>query len=812
MDPSKEINQVFHPSSVPVDRAVKQREERKQSCRFCIYIVVALLAIFGGLIIVGGSYLIWSLSTDFLFPTKSLALHHKHVQPFNASQVHPLITKSTSFDINAVVWQDVTGFLDSGGELPHRDEPWQLLESVLYKRIGGNQSNETRKQVIVWSGKIAPGASFESKVHTLVPLRIPVSPLYTNRLGRSSLRATFSVSLPEEQARSLGKLSSTEYMLPFDLPFLQQRIDYEDKPSAHDLDTALIDGGISTSLLELVPSPYFRTDSDGQAANRTIGDGTAVSPFFDRHPSNLHFLDPTSSQFDRPADGRLPELRGKEGRILLPHFRTRTRIGMARITDVFDNTTFVQQQLAGRIQMRNTCSNWNNALCERQYRKAAFETLLNFTKPLTSAEAASGDEAATQQRLFYGPVLTQSSTPGMPQFQRRIPHRMPTLDGLEQPATLQGNASAACEIPPARLDASGQFFELDWHVYFSSHTLQRAVLGESDQFALVRPPPAPLHPGEEGDKELIANSIPSASAASSADRFLTGDRYHAKDRTSWMVVGGGVLGLWLLIVDEILLFWFWYTRKTSAGLWIEAQWLWVGMHVVKFAVDLIRPFVEGQEDPLPSLIGLFFSSTMLFHIPFVVLTLLHLVRPANFVRGWRNILSFRRRRLTRREIHSKNLGKSIDKRPFYLLFAAFFLFYILIDHPTLVLNPAERCLVDDAGGRAFFPLSRRIFEETIRSLESAVFNTQLLAQVYFNYRSRTFTGCFRIAAIGTALVTTPVMLLTLAEGRAGWVDKRYSEPITVGVLFEVGLPLMLAYQAVVYRGVPQVVGEDEEEE
>ncbi|CDR88946.1 uncharacterized protein SPSC_05778 [Sporisorium scitamineum] len=751
---SPKEQQVFHPSSVPVDRATRQREGRKRSCQSCCYVATALFALFGAAVVFGGGYLIAKFSREFLFPLRPLAIHDKHIQPYNASQVHPLINPSSTFDIYATVLQDVTDLLARGGKLPEQDEPWQTIDQVLYKRdINGTRSNFTRTDIVVWSGRVVQGATINSKIHTSIPLRIPVAPLYTNTLGKSSLRATFSISIPQEQTETLGTFFNVSYMIPPELPILQA----------------------------------------------------------------------SSDQVNQPAEGQLPEYRDGEGRFLVPHLRTRSRIGLVRSKDVFENHTAHIQQLQGSLALLRQCTNLGNAVCERPYWKYAFESLFTFTRrvidvddkdkgrvhPKASNAIVTDDDSQNKQQVhFYGPVLTQVSTPAAPQFLRRIPQRLPTIDDAHESTTLRSNASVACAIPTASLDPSREYFDLDWQIHFSSHTLQRVLVAESAYKSFIRPPPAPLGPDEEGEKEIAANSVPAQNSGSNVDRVLTGDRLHVKDHPTSYVVGSLALAFWHLLVDEVLLIWFWYSRRTSAGLWIDAQWSWVGVVVLKSGADVARYFIDGEE---ASMVSLLFGATALVHLPFVFTTLLHLERPSHYS-FWSNPLAFRRRRLTRREVKSINLANSINKRPFYMLFTALFLFNLVSDHSIFVLNPADRCMVDDLGGTASFPLSRRIFEESTDALTNALLITQTLAQVYFNHRSSTFTGRFRISAIGTAVVTSFLAFAICLESFSSWADQRHTDPVFVGSFLELGVLLMFAYQAVVYRGVPQVQGEDEEDE
>ncbi|TKY89013.1 hypothetical protein EX895_002254 [Sporisorium graminicola] len=821
---SPKEQEVFHPSSVPVNRAKKQREGRKRSCQCCFYVATVLFALLGAVVVLGGGYLIAKLTLGFLFPLRDLALPHKHTQPFNASQLHPLINSQSTFDIHATVLEDVTDLLARGEKLPD-DQLWQTYEQTLNTRdTKGVQSNFTRTDVVVWSGKVIEGATIDSKIHTSIPLRIPVQPLYTNKLGRSSLRAIFSVSIPDEQAKTLGTFFNVSYILSDRAPILPKRSNYAHWPT--DLNTALIDAGISTSLLELVPSPFYRTDSEGSPVERTIDNRSHISPFFDRHPRNLHFLQASSDQVNQAAEGRLPEYRNGDARILIPHFRTRSRVGLVKSKDAFVYDDAMLHQFEGKHRLMRTCNNLDSAECERPYWKHAFESLFTFTRadsedhvddkdtgrtqPDVSAAAASAVDSKKEQKAhFYGPVLTQVSTPAASQFLRRIPQRAPTIDGAHEPQIVRTNASAACAIPAASLDASRQYFEFDWQIYFSSHTLRRVLLAESSFPTIVWSPPLPLGPGEEGDREIAANSVPTEAATHMVGRLLTGDRLHSKDHPTPLVIGSTMAVIWHFFFDEILLIWFWYTRRTSTGLWIEAQWTWIVIVMLKFAVELADYVTAGQEG---SIILLLYSGSPLIHVIFMVTTLLHLKRPADYTGFWSNPLAFRRRRLTRREVKSINLAKSIDKRPFYVLSAALVLICLGNEYWISILNPAERCVLGDTDVKVSLALSRRMFQEATQALTRALLQTQLLAQAYFNNRSSTFTGCFRISAIGTAALASFEMLVECLALFSSWADQRHTSPIRLYDFVELALLIPFAYQAVRYKGVPQVEVEDEDEE
>lgn len=550
MDAPEETQQVFHLSSIPVDRAQKQREARQGSYRLCFYTSLTILALFGGLVLIGTGYLAATLLNKFLFPTKALAIQPKHVQRFNTSQVHPLVDASSTFDIHATVWQDVSDFLARGQHLPERVEPWKLVEyEIAHRSEGGFAENTTRTEAILFSGAIARGVTLRSKIHRTVPLRIPVAPLYTDNLGRSSLRATFSIVIPEDQAQTLGDYRNVSSVFSQDFPILPRRPDFAERSPSQDLNSALADAGISISLLELVPSPYFRTTSEGKKAHENIASSGTVNPFFSAHRENLHFLEPTFNDTRRPRDDYLPEYRDESARILLPHFRTRSRLGIARMTDVFDNSTFHWRHRNAQMLTKQACKNTVDRPCSRNYDALPFQTVLSFNHRPDPPSVS--EDRSDQVSFYYAPILSQVVSPGSPIFQRRIPQQMPKRDDVNETAIFRSNASLSCEIPPARLDSSRQYFEFPWEIYFSAHTLQRGMITETGFGLLQRPDPAPLGPGEEGEKQLIANSVTGLTNVMYLDRFITGDRYHEKDHPSLLVFVALLFSFWHSIVDEV---------------------------------------------------------------------------------------------------------------------------------------------------------------------------------------------------------------------------------------------------------------------
>ncbi len=353
MDAEQQEPLVFHESSIPVDGAAKKRSGGG-GLHCCAVTAVVLLTLLGGAVVLGIGYLARQIIKDTMYPTRHHALASHHAQRFNASQVHPLIDARSTFHMHATVWQDVTDLLAHGGSLPERDTPWELVETVLPKRSGLlSLDNYTRTEAIVYEGQIGGDLTLADEVHTSIPLRVPIAPLYTPNLGPSSLRATFSLSVPEHEASELGTFRNVSYIFGSGQPMLPRRKDATLRPAESDLNTALADVGVSTPLLELVPSPWFRANANGDPMASTINMDRA-SAMFSAHPAQLRFLHPVISADTQPEG--MPELLGYRGNIMVPHVRTRSRIGIVRSVDVFENATYQAQHFSAQVGAAHACS------------------------------------------------------------------------------------------------------------------------------------------------------------------------------------------------------------------------------------------------------------------------------------------------------------------------------------------------------------------------------------------------------------------------------------------------------------------------
>jgi len=138
--------------------------------------------------------------------------------------------------------------------------------------------------------------------------------------------------------------------------------------------------------------------------------------------------------------------------------------------------------------------------------------------------------------------------------------------------------------------------------------------------------------------------------------------------------------------------------------------------------------------------------------------------------------------------------------------------YFVGDHRLLQFTFHDICSVDDFGGKWSMPLAGRIFEETTFAIKSSLLRVHLLAQVWFNHRSGAFTGSFKISAIGSALVLFAMAIVVGTEAFSSHSDKNTAAPFGVETVLDLVPLAWSCYQAITYRGVPQVEPVEDEDE
>lgn len=274
--------------------------------------------------------------------------------------VTPLIKSSDPFNIRATVWLDVTQHLEQGFHLP-KTADGNELEVISYH----TDRNTTRTEVILYSDIVFNHfrAKDESQQFANVPISIPIDPLYTQDLGPSTLRITYSAEAQPETEQRMGKLVLLRSLFPFSSYILPRTkdsiriqsgcdgslsnhtnsssIDWHDVTS---LSRALEFNGASMSLLSLRISQQSILPNCTYEENLSIDPN--VSSFLDNAPTKRSFTNKTI--LDR--SGRRLIL-GENCTVLSPLLRTHSRLYMIPSDHTLDFTQYGTEQSQTRTSL-----------------------------------------------------------------------------------------------------------------------------------------------------------------------------------------------------------------------------------------------------------------------------------------------------------------------------------------------------------------------------------------------------------------------------------------------------------------------------
>jgi len=433
--------------------------------------------------------------------------HAKH--PANTSLpllVEPLINSTSRFDVEAMVWMDVTQHLAQGGQLPEH------MARVFYQM--GNATNYyQRVEQVLYQGVVFRNITMDSTDFATIPLKIPIGPLYTQVLGPSSLRITFNIRLPDQEKYRLGRPDTVWSAFPLraysnDLVLprssssewghgLGSELDTFNGSRMISLEQAMDHTASSTPLLTLVPTPYSyenssllpavaqtTDDDDTNAASNIITDRPT---FFDHAFANTHFVhNLTYDAAGRPLYLGSLDPRQNGSRIWLPHVKSRARVVMLREESHYELKHF-RKILDGAYQHRWCLSLPHNQnasslprSCYNIRRLAPIETLIQF-----DGVWELRDDPKPEDFIYHYPPALFQAGEGTDAAAHRytLPIGRPgtSLATVSSPSD-QGRE--ACRIPLLPTDTNNEYFEMDLEVRFSSHKrLRTAVIEESSSMS-----------------------------------------------------------------------------------------------------------------------------------------------------------------------------------------------------------------------------------------------------------------------------------------------------------------------------------------
>ncbi|CAO1637533.1 unnamed protein product [Jaminaea pallidilutea] len=413
-----------------------------------------------------------------------------------SARVLPLIDGSTPFALRATVWLDVTAHLDAGHALPRQLPDGRPLQVIQYSPISNStaraveQTAETtqqepstaqlRTEVILYEENILEGSKMLSKGgFAELPVYVPAHPLYSQLLGPSSLRATFTV-LPSEQATDgLGAIYNATSIFNGSehLRLPRSRHDPRIAPDADTLEAALSGVGVSVPLLDLLPSGHkYTADSHMDGATgaeetdlQCSGDNvfTRRQYLVDNIRPSLQFV----KQFHRDDQNRIMYL-GKDCQIWVPHVLSRVRLVLAKELRHFSAEEYMMGQNGTARILQKHC--WSHKAegdsdggCALVSSVKPLELLLRFNERASANSAdsvQSADSFASADpalHLRYGPQLSVISSPNVAIDRITVPRVRPTSH--TSPAL-----NDICKLPELLL-FDEDFFFANISLRFSAH-------------------------------------------------------------------------------------------------------------------------------------------------------------------------------------------------------------------------------------------------------------------------------------------------------------------------------------------------------
>jgi hypothetical protein len=95
-------------------------------------------------------------------------------------------------------------------------------------------------------------------------------------------------------------------------------------------------------------------------------------------------------------------------------------------------------------------------------------------------------------------------------------------------------------------------------------------------------------------------------------------------------------------------------------------------------------------------------------------------------------------------------------------------------------------------------------------LSTALWHSSAVTQIIFNAQSKTFAGSFKIAAITTFATECFTLVTEHVESISGYQATRF--PVVLGECYHFLICVAMAYQAVIYPGIPQTTSEDNDDD
>ncbi|KAK0528113.1 hypothetical protein OC835_004768 [Tilletia horrida] len=560
----------------PIASDVLARPNRRKPIGFCQVMrwmgVMLLIAT-----VYGMYYLVKDVVTALINPYQSLYVGSDADQ-WMKPVVKPLITNETSFDIEATLWLNVTGFLSHHSDLGER---WKDLQVIEYQR-----GERLVKEAVIYNGIVFKDLRLKSSEHTSVKVQLPAAPFFDDPALGPHLRSSF-VIVPRhhmdapEAATAIQGRSVYPRTMPYSLP-RPQAISIQDAGSVFYGPVANATSIDSiTQALDLASAGatqfFYRRGRLLDTKNATRS-ANASHPVVQVEYGNLTMS--SNVEVWEPVDAFDSSIKIVNGTTYICEaarsISTRTRLAIVPRTPVLDGKSFENEQIQ-TAQRLATCfrrhSNDSFPPCQildqRMEKQPGLDQLFFFNTVSFNGSTTHGTGRGDLPVSRYLPPLAAVETSAIPKYRKMLPD----FYTEEAEALLQADV-----------------IEYEWELYISSNVnlmkyfdqggLRNPVVYQ-DRFPL-RDREAKGHP-TNATKDQVDDGNPYMA--------FSGDRLHPQSKPWRHGVSDALEGLWGIARNVVILS-YWASTVTTTGISIPSMLLMSGAWLFVWSWRLIVEFIR----------------------------------------------------------------------------------------------------------------------------------------------------------------------------------------------------------------------------
>ncbi|KAK0526897.1 hypothetical protein OC842_005042 [Tilletia horrida] len=524
----------------PIASDVLARPNRRKPIGFCQVMrwmgVMLLIAT-----VYGMYYLVKDVVTALINPYQSLYVGSDADQ-WMKPVVKPLITNETSFDIEATLWLNVTGFLSHHSDLGER---WKDLQVIEYQR-----GERLVKEAVIYNGIVFKDLRLKSSEHTSVKVQLPAAPFFDDPALGPHLRSSFVIvprhrmDAPEDATAIQGR-SVYPRTMPYSLP-RPQAISIQDAgpvfygPVANATSIDSI-----TQALDLASAGatqfFYRRGRLLDTKNATRS-ANASHPVVQVEYGNLTMS--SNVEVWEPVDAFDSSIKIVNGTTYICEaarsISTRTRLAIVPRTPVLDGKSFENEQIQ-TAQRLATCfrrhSNDSFPPCQivdqRMEKQPGLDQLFFFNTVSFNGSTTHGTGRGDLPVSRYLPPLAAVETSAIPKYRKMLPD----FYTEEAEALLQADV-----------------IEYEWELYISSNV---------------------NHQVDDGNPYMA----------------FSGDRLHPQSKPWRHGVSDALEGLWGIARNLVILS-YWASTVTTTGISIPSMLLMSGAVVLLAAGLFVLYYTE----------------------------------------------------------------------------------------------------------------------------------------------------------------------------------------------------------------------------